>query len=175
MKKEIEIPDGIEGEVEGEMVKLKKGDEKVKKKFKHPLVDVSMDGNKLVIRGKKDNKKVKSVVQTFESKVKNAISGLEENYEYKLKIVYRHFPMDVKAGDGYVEVTNFVGEKSKRTAKILEDVDVGVKDEEIIVRGPDKEKVGQTAANIEQKIQAPSTRDRRVFEDGIYIVEKPKR
>lgn len=161
-------------EVEDDSVRVERDGEKVEKKLKHPLVNVEKINDKVVVTGEKDNKKIESVVRTFVSKIENAIRGTKEGYEYRLKIVYKHFPMDVKVQDDRLEVSNFLGEKSKRKAKILEDVNVEVEDEDIFVRGADKEKVGQTAANIERNVQAPSVRDRRVFEDGIYIVEKPK-
>ena len=42
---------------------------------------------------------------------------------------------------------------------------------DVVVRGADREKVGQTAANIERACRIKK-RDRRVFQDGIYIVSK---
>ena len=52
------------------------------------------------------------------------------------------------------------------------DVEVEVKNKvDVIVTGADIEKVGQTAANIERACRIRK-RDRRVFQDGIYIVAK---
>jgi len=45
------------------------------------------------------------------------------------------------------------------------------KGKEVFVRGPDKDAVGQTAANIEAQ-SVVSNKDRRVFQDGIFLVEK---
>ena len=42
---------------------------------------------------------------------------------------------------------------------------------EVVVSGIDKEKVGQTSANIE-RCTTVKNRDRRVFQDGIYLLEK---
>ena len=42
---------------------------------------------------------------------------------------------------------------------------------DVVVKGADREKVGQTAANIESACKIKK-RDRRVFQDGIYIVSK---
>lgn len=173
MKMEIEIPDGINAEREGDFLRVEKGDKKVENKLKHPLVDVEVEENKVIFRDEKENKKVRSVMKTFRSKINSSFEGLEEGFEYRLKVFYRHFPMDVSVQGDRVQVKNFLGEKSKRYAKILEGVDVEVDGEDIIVSGPDKEKAGQTAANIEQKVQAPNVRDRRVFKDGIYITQKP--
>ena len=43
--------------------------------------------------------------------------------------------------------------------------------DDVTVTGSDREKVGQTAANIERACKIKK-RDRRVFQDGIYIVSK---
>ncbi len=45
-----------------------------------------------------------------------------------------------------------------------------MKEDEIIVSGPDIEKVGQTAANIEQSTKYLKRKDKRVFQDGIYAL-----
>jgi large subunit ribosomal protein L6 len=48
---------------------------------------------------------------------------------------------------------------------------VAVQGDELIVAGINKEHVGQTAANIEQATRI-KRRDPRVFQDGIYCIEK---
>lgn len=68
-------------------------------------------------------------------------------------------------------IQNFLGERYPRKAEILETVKVEVKGEIITVTGIDKEKVGQTAANIERATKVKN-RDIRVFQDGIYIVKR---
>lgn len=173
MEREVKIPENVEVKLEGDIVRVKKGEEEVEKKLKHPLIGLRKEEDKILIESKKESKGIESVAQTFQSKIRNAIKGVKEGFSYELKVVYRHFPMDVEVKEGRLEVSNFLGEKEERVAEILGGVDVEVEDQTIYVRGPDKEKAGQTAANIEEKIQAPSKRDRRVFQDGIYIVKKP--
>jgi large subunit ribosomal protein L6 len=69
-------------------------------------------------------------------------------------------------------VNNYFGERVPRNANILSGVDVKVsKKVEVVVSGIDKELVGQTAANIE-KCTTVKNRDRRVFQDGIYLINK---
>jgi len=69
-------------------------------------------------------------------------------------------------------VNNYFGERVPRNADILSGVDVKVnKKVEVVVSGIDKELVGQTAANIE-KCATVKNRDRRVFQDGIYLINK---
>ncbi|MFP4045474.1 MAG: 50S ribosomal protein L6 [Candidatus Aenigmatarchaeota archaeon] len=174
METKIKIPEDIEVKKEDHGVVVSQGDKEVRNKLTHPLVSIEIDDEEVAIKAKRQDKKVKGVIGTFASKIKSAIRGLEENYQAKLKILYRHFPMNVKVNGNVLKVTNFLGEKSPREVEITDGVQVKVDDEEIYVEGPDKEKVGQTAARIEQKIQASNKKDRRVFNDGIYIVEKAK-
>jgi len=49
---------------------------------------------------------------------------------------------------------------------------VEVDGEEVTLSGSDKEAVGQTAADIEQLTRV-SGKDNRVFQDGVYITQKP--
>ena len=62
--------------------------------------------------------------------------------------------------------------RMSRRAQILAGVEVKVSNKvEITVTGYDKEAVGQTAANIE-RCATVKNRDRRIFQDGIYLLEK---
>jgi len=79
--------------------------------------------------------------------------------------------MSVKVDGNQVVIENFLGERYPRRAKILESVNVEIKGQDVIVKGFDKEKVSQTAANIEQATRIKGL-DPRVFQDGIYITEK---
>jgi large subunit ribosomal protein L6 len=88
-----------------------------------------------------------------------------------MKIVYAHFPMTVKVKGNLINIDNFLGERSPRVAKIMGDVKVSVKGEDVTITGINKEDVGQTMANIEQATKI-KRRDPRVFQDGIYLVDK---
>ena len=102
------------------------------------------------------------------------VRGVEEGFEYKLQAVYSHFPMTLKVEGNKMVINNLFGEKVPRVAKLPwspSDVEVKVENKtDVTVSGVDREKVGQTAkyrARLQDK-----KRDRRVFQDGIYIVSK---
>ena len=108
---------------------------------------------------------------TFRSHITNMIIGVTAGFEYKMKIVYSHFPVKTSVkGDKFV-IENFLGEKYPRSASILGDTKISTKGDEVVLTGSDKEHVGQTAANIEQ-ITRIKGYDPRVFQDGIYITQK---
>ena len=79
--------------------------------------------------------------------------------------------MTVKIEGSKLIINNFLGEKEKRFASIVPGVKVDVKGQQIILSGADVESVGQSAANIE-KATWVANRDRRVFQDGIFITSK---
>lgn len=112
------------------------------------------------------------MIKTYISHAENIFKGLEEKFIYELEICNVHFPITAKVENDKVIISNFVGEKVNRAANILEGVEVEIKGQKISVSGPDIEKTGQTAANIEKTARI-SKKDRRVFQDGIFITSKP--
>jgi len=113
-----------------------------------------------------------ATVGTFESHVRNMIHGVTDGWEYRMEVFYAHFPMQVGVEGGEVVIENFLGERAPRRTEIRGDTEVDVDGETVVLRGPDKEAVGQTAADIEQLTRV-SGKDTRVFQDGVYITRKP--
>ena len=126
----------------------------------------------VVIESEGDDAETMSTLGTFESHVENMFHGVTEGWEYKMEVFYSHFPMQVNVEGGEVVIENFLGEKAPRRTPVHGDTGVEVDDEEITLRGPDKEAVGQTAADVEQTTRV-TDKDTRVFQDGVYITEKP--
>ena len=175
IKEEIEIPDGVEVEVHGEgrnrevIVRGKLGE--IRRVLDYHNVLISTEGKKVILKSILPKRRDKAMLGTYSSHLRNMIKGVTEGFTYEMKLVYSHFPVTVKVEGDQVIIENFLGEKSPRKAKILDGVKVSVKGDTILVEGIDKEKVGQTAANIEQATRIVGL-DYRVFQDGIYIVRK---
>lgn len=170
---EIELPDDVTIEVHGDHVTIEGPEGSVECTLSYPGVSIEAEDDVVVLRSERDRRKPVAALGTFESQLRNAVQGVTEGFEYRMKVVYSHFPMQVSVDDGEVEVRNFLGEKHPRRAEIRGDTTVRVEDDEVILTGPDKEDVGQTAASIEQ-LTYINEKDVRVFQDGIYITEKPE-
>lgn len=171
MKVEIGLSEGVEAIVEEGLVKFSKGGKHCSKTLDHPFVKIRLENGKIVLEGVGDSKNVKKIINTYAAHIKNLLRGLDEEFVYKLKICSSHFPMDVQVKEDQVIIKNFIGERKPRFAKIMPDTTVKVVGDEIIVSSVNKEFAGQTAANIERATRL-SKRDRRKFQDGIYITVK---
>ena len=170
LRKAIEIPDGVEIEI-GEKILVKGPNGTVEKKLISPFAEIKKEDKKIIIEPKNFTKRAKKIINTFNAHIKNMIKGVQESFVYKLKIVSSHFPMNVSVENDKVVIKNFYGEKVPRIAKILPGTKVKVDGDIVIVESPDKEKAGQTAANIELATKRLGY-DRRLFQDGIWIIEK---
>ncbi|MFH1240524.1 MAG: 50S ribosomal protein L6 [Candidatus Diapherotrites archaeon] len=170
----IEVPEGIECEIQKKTVTVKKGDKTITKTFDMIGVVFKKEGNRVQISTKYPKKKTAAMLKTAAAHLKNMINGLQEEYVYKLAIIYSHFPMTVTVKDGFLEINNFAGEKKTRKAKIMANTKVEVKGKEVTVRSHNKENAGQTTANIESATKVKG-KDKRIFQDGIWITEKPKK
>ncbi len=52
--------------------------------------------------------------------MQNLIKGVTKGYEYKMRLVYAHFPININIEDATkIEVRNFLGEKRVRVVHML--------------------------------------------------------
>jgi large subunit ribosomal protein L6 len=172
IKEEIKIPDGVQITVEQKTVSVKGQKGLMSKLLSHPKIDLAVNGNIVQIScSQSPHRKEKALIGTYKAHIRNMIKGVTLGYECKMKTVFSHFPIKNSVDGNQLVIQNFLGERFARRADILENIKVEVKGEIIILTGIDKEKVGQTAANIERATKVKN-RDIRVFQDGIYIIKR---
>lgn len=167
----IEIPEGIEVEIKDNTINVKGPEGENSREFNIGKLKLEKKDNEIIIGHDKATKIQKKRMNTITKHIKNMISGVKEKFEYKLKICSSHFPMTVKQEGDELIIKNFLGEKIQRSAKILKGVDIEIKKDIIILKSFNKELAGQTAANIEKATKIRN-KDRRIFQDGIYLIEK---
>lgn len=147
----------------------------VKRDLSRIPVQIKVEGRKLLIRVAEGGKEGKALLNTIVKMINNMFVGVTKGYVYKMKAYYVHFPMDVEVVGNEVIIKNFAGERGIRKAKICPGVRVEVVKEgtelDIVIKGVDKEAVGQTAANIYLATKV-RRKDPRVFLDGIYVYYK---
>ncbi|MFC5365616.1 50S ribosomal protein L6 [Salinirubrum litoreum] len=170
---ELEIPEDVSAEVDHLDLTVSGPNGEVTRRLWYPDVSVSVEDDHVVIASDTEDAKTTATMGTFESHVENMFHGVTEGWSYQMEVFYAHFPMQVNVEGDEVVINNFLGEKAPRRTQIRGDTEVQVDGEEVTLSGPDKEAVGQTAADIEQLTRV-TDKDTRVFQDGVYITEKPK-
>ncbi|PSN97506.1 50S ribosomal protein L6 [Candidatus Marsarchaeota G2 archaeon ECH_B_SAG-F08] len=170
-KREFKVPENVKLTIENQTIEVTSPLGSLKKSFEGTPLHFELSENTLKIELRNVKKRELSLLGTAEAHVKNMIKGVTQGFTYRLKMVYAHFPMNVKVENGFVKIENFIGERSPRYAKIVGQVNVKVEGDDVIVSGLDKEAVGQTAANIQRATKIKDY-DPRVFSDGIFVYSK---
>ena len=172
-EKTVDIPEGVNASKQGNNLVVTGPKGQLEREFKHHIVKLEIKDNKINVSSKDDRRKLKALVGTWAALAKNIVTGVDKEWEVRLKSVYSHFPMKLAVEGNKFVIQNFLGEKAPRSAKIVEGTNVKVDKDYIIITGIDREKVGQTGANIEIAAKVVGY-DRRIFQDGCYLVQKPK-
>jgi large subunit ribosomal protein L6 len=169
--RKVIIPDGVKAQLEGTQLKIVGPKGQLARSMRFPQVKVTCDGKEVTISTESRRKEITAMVGTLEAHTKNMIRGVTEGFEYRMKVVYSHFPIQLKLQGNRLEIANFLGEKKARYARIENGVTAKVANDEVILNGIDRELVGNSAANIEHATHIRD-RDPRVFQDGIYMVQR---
>lgn len=171
----IEFSNDSSVTIDGNEVTISNGGDSITREFRHPKVTVRKSQDGIEVFCDLPRRPEKAIAGTWAAHLRNMVKGVEVGFEYQLQAVYSHFPMTLKVEGDKMVINNLFGEKVPRVAKLPwtpSEVEVKIQNKtEVTVKGADREKVGQTAANIERSCKIKK-RDRRVFQDGIYIVSK---
>ena len=165
------IPEGVNITIENINVMIKGPLGQIQRDIWYPGITIKKEDSKLVIGTDIPRREQLAMLGTFESHLKNMIVGVTKGYESTMKVVYSHFPIQLKTEGKRVIINNFLGEKKSRKANIKGDSKVLIKGDQVIISGINKEDVGQTAANIRMATKIKRF-DPRVFQDGVYLVEQ---
>ena len=170
---ELPLPKGVQATAKGGRLTVKGPNGSLERPFPSDVITLSASGGNATLKLTipPNRKKAKSLLNTWEAHLRNLTVGVTTGFEAKMKVVAAHFPMKVSVKDGRLVIDNFLGEKYPRSAPLCEGVEAKVDGEFVLLSGHDIELVGQSAANIERATHIRDY-DPRVFQDGIYIVER---
>jgi len=166
------LPEGVQARVEGSKLIVKGPKGEISKDFFLNRVSIKiLDSGKVFIKADSETKVGKRMSRTAAAHVKNMLHGVKDGVTYKLKICASHFPISADIKNNELTVKNFIGEKRPRKLKLKQGVAGKVEGDIIVLQGVDKELVGTAASDIEKLCKRPDF-DNRIFQDGIYIIEK---
>lgn len=167
----IKVPADVKATLTGRTIKVKGPKGELSRILKESRVEIKLEGDEIVLYCDMPRRAEKAEVGTVASHIRNMIVGVQTGYEYRMKTVFSHFPIKTTVKGETFLIENFLGERSARKASILKGVKVDAKGDQVVITGTDLERVSQTAANIETATKIRN-RDIRVFQDGIYIIQK---
>jgi large subunit ribosomal protein L6 len=169
----VEIKPEAEVEISGDTIVVRGPRGELRRKFNKEFLDITVEDGKVKLVTYDDRRFNRAYIGTMASHIKNMINGVVNGFRKEMIIVFAHFPMRVEVDKNKkaVIISNFVGSRAPRIAKIVGNTDVRVEGDRIIIEGPSKEDVSQTAANIRQATKIKD-KDQRVFMDGIYLLEE---
>jgi len=178
---EYSLPVNVVVEVKSRVVKVTGPRGTLTRHFKHIHADIQVKGEpkknqRVQVDVWLSSKAEAASVRTVISHIQNMITGVTRGFEYKMRFVYAHFPINVNIPEGgkELEVRNFLGEKMVRKVPMLEGVTIARSEkmkDEIILTGNNLEAVSQSASNVWQSTRIHN-KDIRKFLDGIYVSEK---
>lgn len=168
---EVEMPSGVSATFAHPTLTVKGKAGEVVKSFNNPRIALKVDGNKIVLTALRNTQVEKMHINTFAAHVRNMVKGAQELFVYELKICSGHFPMTAAIKGTTFELKNFLGEHKPRSLTLKAGAKVTVSGAIIKVESADIELAGRVTSDLEQLTRI-ADKDRRVFQDGIYLVKK---
>ncbi|KAK7036670.1 60S ribosomal protein L9B [Paramarasmius palmivorus] len=176
---ELDIPSGVEVSIKSRVITVTGPRGTLTKNVRHIDMDIRLvkgKTNKVTLAVWQGGRKHVACLRTIKSLITNMINGVTKGFQYKMRAVYAHFPINCIIQDGgrALEIRNFLGEKTVRHVDMLDGVIITeskAQKDELILEGNDIDNVSQSAASI-QGICRVRNKDIRKFLDGIYVSEK---
>jgi len=169
----VDVAKGVSFALSGRRLHAKGPLGVVDRPFPSDALELSVSSGKatLTLRLPSHRKRSQALLNTWAAHLRNLSGSLTLGVEARLRVVAAHFPMKVQVKENHILIENFLGEKHPRSSDLLPGTTARVDGDYVILSGYDVELVGQSAANIERASKIRDY-DPRVFQDGIYLVER---
>ncbi|MDO5549000.1 MAG: 50S ribosomal protein L6 [Eubacteriales bacterium] len=143
----ITVPEGVDVTFNGNVITVKGKNGTLTREL-HPAMNVAMDGNVITVTRPNDEKQNRSLHGLTRTLINNMIIGVTEGYKKTLEVNGVGYRVQ-KQGK---QVVMNLGYSHQVIVEENDDISLAVEGtNKIIVSGPDKQKVGQFAAEIREK------------------------
>ena len=167
-KKPIELPNGVEFSVSGRQVSAK-GPKGALAVTLHDAVDLKQDGNTVSLSPRDSRQSSLAITGTMRAVVGNIVEGVSTGFERKLQLV----GVGYRAQAQGKQLNLSLGLSHPVSYQIPEGIEVETPAAtEIVVRGCDKQKVGQVCAEIRAYRPPEPYKDKGVKYADEQIVRK---
>jgi len=169
----VELPSGVEVNIANGLVSVKGSNGSMNLQL-HDLVDIVNEDNQLKLSAKKESKEAVAMTGTFRSLVNNMVVGVSEGFEKKLQLI----GVGYRAKAEGKNVNLVVGYSHPIDYKLPEGITADTPTQtEIVIKGADKQQVGQVAAEI-RKFRPPEPykgKGIRYAEEHVFRKEAKKK
>jgi large subunit ribosomal protein L6 len=140
----VELPSGVEFSITDNTVTIKGSKGQLQHNL-HPLVSVSQDGNQLKMVKNDDSKSANALAGTTRALLQNIVTGVSVGFERKMTIIGVGYRAQVQGK--VLDLT--LGFSHPVKFDIPEGISIETPSQtEIVIKGLDKQLVGQVAADI---------------------------
>ena len=142
--KPVKIPAGVEVNITDSIVRVK-GKKGEMSYMYHEDVKIIHDGDSVTISTEKTSKHIKAMTGTSRALIQNMVTGVSDGFEKKLDII----GVGYRAAAQGKKLNLTLGFSHPVEFEIPEGISIETPSQtEVIIKGHDKQKVGQVAANI---------------------------
>lgn len=167
-KNPIPLPDGVEINIEKTLVTVKGPKGELSREI-HPDIKVEVKDNQVIVQRPNDSKPFRSMHGLYRSLLSNMIQGVHQSFERKLEIVGVGYRAEVKNNRLVLQL----GYSHPIVLVPPEGIELLVEGQNnITVRGIDKETVGQVAAKIRSFRPPEPYKGKGIKYEGEYIRRK---
>ncbi|MDO9547126.1 MAG: 50S ribosomal protein L6 [Pelolinea sp.] len=147
----ISIPSGINVELDGHHVTVKGSNGVLERSFS-PLISINKEGEQILVTRDSDEKHVRALHGTTRAVIQNMVTGIHTGFTKVLEIQGVGYKAELE-GTGLVINVGFSHTINVEAPEGIE-FDVTEKNRVIVIKGANKEVVGQVAADI-RKLRPP--------------------
>ncbi|MBQ8646751.1 MAG: 50S ribosomal protein L6 [Oscillospiraceae bacterium] len=167
-RKPIVIPAGVEVAVNGNEITVKGPKGTLNSKF-HPLMTVKVEGAEIVVTRPNDEKEARSLHGLTRTNIANMVEGVVKGFEKKLEVKGVGYRVQKQGKDLVMNL----GYSHQVIMSENEDIQIEAPDATtIIIKGIDKQKVGQFAAEVREKRPPEPYKGKGIMYAGERIIRK---
>jgi large subunit ribosomal protein L6 len=167
-KNPVEVPSSIDVSISGGLITAK-GPNGELTLNKHDLVSVDLEEGKLQVKANNDSKLARSMSGTTRALLSNIVTGVSQGFEKKLTIIGVGYRAQVQGKN--LNLT--LGFSHPVVYPIPEGITIEAPSQtELVIKGADKQKVGQVAAEIRAYRPPEPYKGKGVRYTDEYVVRK---
>jgi large subunit ribosomal protein L6 len=146
----VKIPDGVQVKVDGQKIEVK-GSKGVLSRMINPEIGIEIEGDEVNLKPVIQNENTKAMWGLSRVLVQNMVTGVSEGFKKQLEIIGVGYKAEMKGK----AVNLAVGHSLPILYTPRDGIAISVENQvKITIEGIDKEKVGQTAAEI-RRVRPP--------------------